>query len=499
MAERLVKSQFNFIGGSYTSRSPTFDCERLVNMYVETHDLGGGKNEMPAVLYSTPGLNPIQNIGTGPIRACYTMSNQQLSFIVSGNELYQLNAAGGVPVLIPGNFATSVGFVSICDNGDLLALVDGANIYWVSVTGTTPTLTVVSDPNAYPGSRTVTFLDGYFIFDTPVNTLADYPTSSYYWSNNDLLMTAAGPITFPTDGNTGSAGTNPDPVLAVLTNSEQLYIFGSRTIEVWSDTGASASAPFSTTGRSINVGIVAVGTLTKLADTMLFLGGNEQGAGVVYSMQNDNPTRVSTHAIENMLLGYGDLTNSTAYSYQSGGHYFYVLQPAGANTTLVYDMTTQLWHERQSLVNGIMGRHLGQYACFLNGTHIIGDYATGALYKYDNNYFMDGTNPLRRLRQTGHSAQGVANVFYKTLQVDIQPGVGTLTINPRIVLCISDDGGMTWGNPIYSDMGYVGAYTTRARWQRLGYGRDLVFQVYCDDPVNVVFLAAYIEFEVGQA
>ena len=402
-------------------------------------------------------------------------------------------------MLIPGNFSTSVGFVSIADNGDLLALVDGVNLYWVSVTGGSPTLTTISDPNAYNGSRTVTFLNGYFIYDVPVNTLAGYPSSSFYWSNNDLLMTSTGPITFPTDGNTASAGTNPDPVLAVIANSQQLYIFGSRSIEIWADSGASSSAPFSSTGRSINVGISAVPTLVKLADTMLFLGGNEQGAGVVYSMQGDNPTRVSTHAIENLLLEYGNLSTSTSFSYQMGGHYFFMLQPAGANTTLCYDMTTQIWHERQSLVEGVMQRHIGQYACFLNGTHIVGDYSNGNLYAYSYDYFEDGTYPLRRLRQTGVSADGMFNVFYKTLQVDIQPGTGTLTVNPRLVLQISRDGGQTWGNPIYASMGLIGKYRSRARWQRLGYGRSVVFRVYCDDPVNVTFLSAYLDAEQGTA
>jgi hypothetical protein len=87
--------------------------------------------------------------------------------------------------------------------------------------------------------------------------------------------------------------------------------------------------------------------------------------------------------------------------------------------------------------------------------------------------------------------------FYKTLQVDIQPGTGTVLINPRLVLEISKDGGHTFGNPIYGSMGKIGDYIARARWQRLPRGRDLVFRVSCDDPVNVVFLAAYLDVEQG--
>ena len=46
-------------------------------------------------------------------------------------------------------------------------------------------------------------------------------------------------------------------------------------------------------------------------------------------------------------------------------------------------------------------------------------------------------------------------------------------------------------------MGKIGTYLTRCRWQRLGYGRDLVFRVFCSDPVKVTMLSAYLDVEKG--
>lgn len=485
MAEKLSKSAFPFIGGSYQSRSRTFDGQRTVNMYPEMHDYGAGKGGEPAVLYSNSGLERKQTIGLGPIRpgGSYTVSNTQLSFHVSGNEVYQLSSVGGIPVALSGNLNTSAGAVSMTDNGTHVLIVDGTNGYTIDLNA--PAVVTIVDPNFYDGAQTVTYQGGYFV-------LEKQGTSNFFISDLDS-------IDFP-PLNESSVLSSPDILVAVISNNEQLYLLGARTIEVWALTGASASAPFTLIpSRVMNMGCTAPASVRKLAGTFLWLGANDQGDGVVYSMENDSPTRVSTHAIEYRLQQLGDLSTASAYAYQENGHYFYVLQLPGADTTYVYDMSTKQWHERQSMVDGQLGRHLGISHCFLNGEHIVGDYRNGNLYIYNSNYFYDNGETLRRMRQTPHSSSGMANVFYKTMQVDIQPGVGTLTVDPRLVLRVSRDGGFNFGNPIYSSMGLVGKYKTRARWQRLGYGRDLVFQVFCDDPVNVVFLSAYLETETGTA
>jgi hypothetical protein len=481
--ELLKPSEFPFIGPSYESRSITFDNSRTVNMFVELHDLGAGKGAQPALLLGTPGLRRVQQLGTGPIRCTYTVSNNSVTYVVSGNEVYQMSSAEGGVVQLSGNLTTSVGPVSMSDNGTHALFVDGANGYTINFAS--PAVVQINDPNFYNGSTSVTYQGGYFILEKA-------GTSNFYISDPDS-------IDFP-PLNESSSLSSPDVLVSVISNNEQLYLLGSRTIEVWALTGASASAPFQLIGgRVIFVGCTAQATVRKLAGTFLWLGSNDQGDGVVYSMENDSPTRVSTHAIEYRLQKLGDLSGATAYGYQADGHYFYVLNIPGLGTTFTYDMTSKQWHERQSMQNGEMTRHLGETHAFLNGEHVIGAYNNGNVYVYDTDYFYDNGEPLRRMRQTPHSSKGLANVFYKTMQVDIQPGVGTLTINPRLVLQISRDGGHTFGNPIYTTLGLVGRYRTRARWARLGYGRDLVFRVFCDDPVNVVFLSAYLEVEMGTA
>ena len=494
MAEKLNKSSFVFIGGTYVSPSRTFDAQRSINLYPEVSGAGPGKNGEVAMLLSADGCRQVQTIGTGPIRGAYTISNAQRTFIVSGNELYVLTSAQGIPVACTGNLNTSAGPVSMVDNGQFLLIVDGANGYWVSLSGS-PAVNVINDPHFYNGARTCTYQGGYFICEQA-------GTSNFFVSGIDADLslppsTSASTAPWP-PLNISSADSSPDILVAVISNNQQLYLLGARTIEVWSLEGGSASSPFSPIpGRTINIGCISPATVTRLAGTFFWLGANDQGGGIVYSMENDTPTRVSNHAIEAKIQALGDLSSSTALAWQKNGHQFVALNCPGAATTYTYDMTTKMWCERQTLTAGVMDRFLGQCHAFLNGQHLIGDYRNGNLYVLDQSYYQDGTEPLRRVRVTPHSSEGVAMVFYQTLQIDMQPGTGTLTTNPRLVLEISRDGGFTWGNPIYATAGLIGAYTWRARWQRLGRGRDLVFRVSCDDPVNITYLNAFLSTESG--
>ncbi len=486
MSENLKKSLFPFIGGSYESRSRTYDCSRTVNMYVEVHELGGGKGGEPAVLYSTPGLRKVQEIGTGPIRGMYTVSNAQETYVVSGAEVFRMTSVLGTPLQLVGTLGTGQGPVSMADNGQHLIIVDGNAGYTVELAN--PSVVPITDVNFYNGATTVTYQGGYFILNVP-------GTSNFFLSDIDS-------IDFP-PLNESSALSSPDIIIAVLSNNEQLYILGTRTTEVWALTGASASAPFQLIGgRVVNIGCTAPFTLKKLAGTFLWLGANEQGDGVVYSMENDSPTRVSTHAIEFKLQEYGDLSTATAYAYQDSGHYFYVLNIPGSDTTFVYDMTAKMWHERQSRVAGDVGRHIGGYHAFLNGEHLVGDYRNGNIYVYDYDYYFDNGEPITRIRQTPHSTVDLKNVFYKTLQIDVEPGTvisSSSDPNIRITLQMSKDGGFTWGNPIFASIGRMGQYRARARWQRLGYGRDVVFRVSCDVPGKVVLLSAFLDIEPANA
>ena len=69
--------------------------------------------------------------------------------------------------------------------------------------------------------------------------------------------------------------------------------------------------------------------------------------------------------------------------------------------------------------------------------------------------------------------------------------------NPQVALDWSDDGGHTWGHEHWADIGAIGKYGARAKWNRLGRSRNRVFRAHISDPVKVVMIDAHTEIIQG--
>jgi hypothetical protein len=498
------KKEFpGFIGPDNQMRSQRYDCQATINFYLEASPYGDAKEQEAFVMIGTPGLELQQTIGTGPIRALYVPSNNYaLMIIVSGSEVYTMTYSAGNTSSITkiGNLLTSTGLVSISDNGLSAFIVDGSYGYYIANTNTIPSvaspLTVVqsTDPNFYQSSY-VSFQDGYFILNQ-VGTEYFFLSSPYSTSFYAL--------------NEANKSGEPDNIVAAVSNNRELYLFGTRTTEIWWDSGNSGVTPCQRPdGKFINFGCTAPQTVRKLDNTIFWLGRHENGTGIVFMLQGEQAVRISTHAIEYLLNQSGNLSTSTAYAYQEEGHFFYVLNPSGLNTTLVYDVMTQTWHERKSFnpATNLQDRHLANTHALFGSQHIVGDYQNGNVYLSSLEVYQDNGAPITRIRQSPHVSSNLNNVFYKLLEIDFQFGVGlngnTFVpgdgTNPVAVLQISNDGGQTWGNELQRDIGPIGAYRTRARWQRLGYSRDRVFRLIITDPVPVTVLSAKLDLEQGTA
>jgi hypothetical protein len=290
--------------------------------------------------------------------------------------------------------------------------------------------------------------------------------------------------------------------------NRQLYLGGAKTTEMWWNAGQSGSSPFQRQdGRFSQQGLAAPHTLAKLGENYYWLSSNAQGGGIVMGLTQGMPSRISTHAVEYSIQNAGLLSESTAYAYQQEGHYFYCLNVPGTNTTWVYDTSCNLWHERQSVINGNIGRNLAEGHAVLNDIHIVGDYQSGNYYKLDLDSYTDNGQTVPRIRQLLHAALNGYNVFYNLIEVDFQFGVGLVNdgtntsnnVNPTCILEVSKDGGMTFGNPIKGTLGKIGDYRTRCRFARCGYGRDLVFRLTITDAVNVQILSAMMDAEIGDS
>lgn len=463
--------QIPFVGAAYQSRSSNIAAERCVNLYPEVSGTGDAKTV--AALIGCPGKRLLVSLaGIGGIRALFMPSNGNL-IAVRGNRVYRVSSAWvGTQV---GTLATSAGVVKIKDNGTDAFIGDGTYGYTLNLL--TNAFTNVTDPD-FTGSDCVEFIDGYFIFNRP-NT-QQFFISGLYTTDFDALEFA-------------SAEGAPDNVVSILADHRELWIFGDSTTEVFQNTG-NVDFPFERLGGAfIEHGCAAKHSVAKLDNTVFWLGKDENGQGMVWRAQGYTPARVSTHAIEHAISGYGDISDAFGWTYQQEGHSFYVLTFPTAGKTWAFDAATGLWHERayRNPSDGSLTRERSSCHAFFGDEHVVGDWESGNLYALDLDYYSDNGDPMPAIRATGYVKNpDNREMRFNALHVDMETGVGLETGEvPQAMLRWSANG-KTWSNEHSRSIGAVGEYIARARWTRLGKDRQRIFELTITDPVKRVILAA---------
>lgn len=472
-----------FIGPSYTLQSVNVDCQRCVNLFPEVNALGTGKEQEVAALVPTPGLRTLLTLPETPIRGMWRASNGEL-FVVAGSKFYSVDSAWVSTER--GSLATSSGPVSLADNGLQVVVVDGVYGYYYTLG--TAVFTQITDPNFYAADQ-VAFLDGYFIFNKK-------GSQQFFISPLNAVE--------PFDGlDIASAEGSPDNLVGLITTNQNLFLFGSQSTEVYYDSGDADFPLARIQGAVIDVGLAAPFSLAKIGNAIYFLGGDSTGSGIIYRMQGYQPQRISTPAIEAVIrkISQADLAEATAYAYQQGGHLFYCLNIPTHDATWVYDASTNLWHERAYLNLWNLERHRAEHHAVAYGENVVSDYETGKLYALDLETYTDDSTPIARIRTSPHFSKGLGRVFHSSIQLDMETGVGLTApaqgSDPKAVLQWSDDGGHSWSNEHWADVGKIGETRARVIWRRLGSSRDRVYRVTITDPVKVVLIGAELDVQGG--
>jgi len=463
-----------FLGGSGHARSVSVNATRTVNLYAEMD--AEGKSQI--ALYGTPGLVQFATTHAAEVRGLYEAAGRLFSVV--GNTFYEVSSAG---VATNRGTLTSVnGPVSMADNGLMVALVDGANGYRFTLTANV--FAQIADPD-FPAADRIAFQDGYFIVN-------DAGTGSFFITS--LYGTDVDPLDFAT------AEGAPDPLISLICDHRELWLFGDESTEVWFNSGA-VDFPFERiNGAFLEMGCGAAHSVAKLDNSVYWLTQDKRGHGQVVRAQGYQPKIVSTRAVEFAIDGYATISDAIAYTYHQEGHAFYVLTFPTANATWCLDVTTGLWHERMYW-DGAENRHRGNCHAFCFGRHLVGDHANGKIYELDLSAYTDDGAALRAIRRTQHQHAQGKRLFWSALQIDIEAGVGLVTgqgSDPQMMLRWSDDGGKTWSSEHWRDMGKIGEYSRRAIWRRLGQSRNRVYEVAITDPVKRVIIDAWADVEAGQ-
>lgn len=431
--------------------------ETLVNMYA---DIMPPTAKSGVVLLGTPGWVLRASIPTAPIIGMHVFNND--TYVVTKSNLYRVEKNNTVHEL------GSIDYydrdeVSIADNGINVVIVSGKGYY-----ATTSEVTQIVDDAYYP-SDTVTFQDGYFIFNRSGTN--QFFISGLYAITFDSLMYA-------------SAEGSPDNVIGLISTHQQLWIFGTLSVEVWYNSG-DPLFPFDRIQGSFSMrGCINFKTIAATNNSVMWVGNDN----IVYMSNGYTPIRISTAAIE-YRLGTRGTKDFRAFTYAEEGHYFYVLTIDGL-TTLVYDMLTGLWHSRESLMSvwNIRSMTIDEQGV-LSGA----DLTSGNIYYVGLDYHTENGQTIIRTAETSPFSNGVDYFTLNKFELDMETGKSPLNAEDTITLSFSDDGGIEFKNDHTVSLGIEGERKTRVIWRRLGRHRNLTLKVTtrCNSQVNII--AAHAE------
>ena len=494
----LPQEALQFCGPTYLSASPVLDAQRSINLYPEPQ-YKSSKTAM--ALIGRPGMSAARwSLPSSPVRSIWAGNN--VLYAVGGASFYQLDNTGGIIY----NFgvmagSTGAGKCQISHNGTQLLVMDptAGKIFYADPVSSTmiPVFNGVA----------LEYLDGFYVAIATGASLAgsnpnQINVSGFLnggsWDSSDVVLrTASSDLT---------------TALAVLNG--QLWIFGQSTIEIWYNAG-NANFPFArVSGATINLGLLSPQTVVKFSNTIMWLAADANGYAQVFMANGLNPVRVSNAAIEGLLAslaGTGILRNAHfAYGYQENGHTFYVLNIANVQgvtvITLVYDLTTGLWHERsytQALPCSFASLPgFWQGLSVAHSANFVGDLFSGSIYFQSIYEPNDAGTAITYTRTAPHVSNQNRAINYTRFELDGDFGTGAGAHACAPVLDYSNDGGRTFLSinrdlQQSQDMSYPSTFK-RYYATELGSSRDRVFKVSITDDTNLIRIAnAYVDVAPG--
>lgn len=472
-----MRTSILFSGGSNKARNIQINLQQTVNWYPSINTRGA-KGEL--ALYPTPGLRFVAD--TPSVGRSNGVDFGGELYFVCNKSLIKIDANGS-STTITATITSGINRIEMAAGRDYLMLVDGSSGWTYDGT----TFSVISH-EYFPAAPThVRYLDGYFIVnDTDTDEVSisglEDPTA---WDGLDFT----------------SAEANPDDVLAIGTTHRDLYLVGSKTTEVYFNSG-NADFPFEIyPGGVLDWGIIAAYSLALAGDVQFMLARRGESGGVfAVRITGFTVEPISNNDLAYEWQQYTTVSDAFGFAYSMGDETFYTLTFPSADKTFVYNSRSGLWHEQKS--SGVGRWAVAGHGYLSNKHYAVSSGGTGKVYLLDPGYYQEGSDTITRTRisQVFHSDR--RRIEVNELELEFETGTALLSgqgSDPQAMLRYSRDGGKTWSYEIWRDIGARGEYEDRVIFRNLGMARQFVFELVVAEPIKAVLANAYIDYQLHDA
>lgn len=482
--------KINLVGPTYTARSTAAADEECINLFAETIETPGAQTKWN--YYGTPALKSFATFADGPERGNIN-ANGRL-FCVSADVLYEVASDG--TTTSRGNVDSDGNPVSMAYSSTQILIVSAQRAFCYTLA--TNVLTEVTHLLAGAPIQ-VQFDDSYFVV-------------SFVGSNKFQVSAILDGLTWP-GIQVSAVSVFPENIVSIQASHRELWVFGSRHAQPYSDTGTDEIFD-PIPGTLVEMGSGATFGVSLLDNTIFWVSEDDRGGRMCWRAAGYTPSRISTHAVEFYLsnLSTDQFSNLVAYTYQDGGHLFWVLYIPGADCSWVFDLSTSLWHKRAEWLpeSATFGPHRSWNHVYAFGKHLVGDWQTGTLNElgmavdlgggvYD--FVTDNGETIRRVRRSPTLVNEMQWITHGSLTMDFDTGLGPQpplqdgagnNRQPQVMLRWSDDRGKTWSNVHAYDCGFAGEYQARVIAWRLGRSRYRVYEISMTDPISWCLIDGYL-------
>lgn len=554
------------VGQAYAARSLAVAAQQTINLFPEYIEDPQDRAKNKAVLYGTPGRHLFKNSGKD-IRGMFTaggalfvVENRDLVVYNSDGSEFSRHTytptSDGNPVFFAANgtqlLIVSDGF-AWCDSGsgpqkcrfsveyfDLeIDAADNTKLTSVSfpfdasdvgktldITGgtgfTVQTVTISAvvsgvatcsaalgtvgstdgtgiEYTGYVTAESGCFLDGYFIVQRPIAGPGDpIDLGRRYYISALLDGTKWNALDY------GAKESYADNLRSIMADDEQLYLFGTDTIEVHQNTG-NPNFPFERIqGSASKFGARSKYAQASLDGQVFFLRGDTRGQIAAYVLDGFRPKRISNHAVEADWQARGNASTAISWTYSEEGHSFWVIN--FSTVAWAYDTVTGAWHQRMDWTNttGQFTPYPIFHHVFIpewggSGKHIVAGYILDKkIYEQSVDFYDDDGADRGWLRALPYQYAEGKRIFFGRMDLEMETGTTpSTTIAPVVWMDYSDDRGHTFVNVRTGELGVHGEYSKRVFWNRNGQSRGRVFRFRGVGQSKVALIDCEVDMTVG--